>query len=77
MPNFKFDKQVVIVATSMALHNFIRRETIVDLEFESYEGKEYYIPDDEESSTNINVDENEASEIRVVRENIARELMLR
>ena len=76
MPNFKFDKQVTIVATLMALHNFIRRETIADLEFESYEGKEDYIPDNEESSTNINVDENEASEIRVVRENIARELML-
>ena len=47
----------------MTLHNFIRRETITDLEFESYEGKEDYIPDDKESATNINVDENEASHI--------------
>ena len=37
MPNFKFDKQVV-VATFMVLHNFIRREAIADLESESYEG---------------------------------------
>ncbi|KAK9189804.1 hypothetical protein WN943_018403 [Citrus x changshan-huyou] len=77
MPNFKFDKQVAVVAASMTLHSFIRRETIADLEFESYEGKEDYIPDDKESSTNINVDENEASEMGVVCENIARELMLR
>ena len=39
--------------------------------------KEDYIPDDEESSTNINVDENEAIKMGVVRENIARKLMLR
>ena len=77
MTNFKFDKQVAVVATSMALHNFIRREVNTDLEFESYEGKEDYIPDDEESSINININENEASEMGVVRENIARELMLR
>ena len=77
MPNFKFDKQVTVVTKSMALHNFIRKEAIADLEFESYEGKEDYIPDDEESSTNINVDENEASEMGMVRENIVRELMLR
>ena len=76
MPNFKFDKQVAVVATSMTLHNFIRREAIADLKFESYEGKGDYISYDEESSTNINVDENEASEIGVVRENIVRELML-
>ena len=77
MPNFKFDKQVVVVATSMTLHSFIRREAIADLEFESYEGKEDHSPDDEESSTNINVDENEASEMGVVCENIGREFMLR
>lgn len=34
-----------------------------------------FITDDEKSSTNINVDENEASEMGVVRQNIARELI--
>ncbi|KAL5749227.1 hypothetical protein ACOSP7_023830 [Xanthoceras sorbifolium] len=33
MPNYKFDKQVAIVTTSMALQNFIRRESIADAEF--------------------------------------------
>ena len=77
MFNFKFGMQVVVVVTSMALHNFIRREAIVDLEFKFYERKEDYVPNDEESSTNINVDENEASEMGVVCENISRELILR
>ena len=71
---WKIYKQVAVVGTSMALHNFIKREAIANLKFESYEGKEDYIPDDEESSSNINVDENEASEMGMIRENIAREL---
>ena len=39
--------------------------------------KKDYILDDEESSTNINVDENDTSEMRVVWENIDREFILR
>ena len=53
------------------------RKTITYLEFESYEGKEDYISNDKKSSTSINVDENEASEMRMVCENIAMELMFR
>ncbi|KAK3226549.1 hypothetical protein Dsin_006411 [Dipteronia sinensis] len=35
--HFKFDKQVAIVTTSLTLHNFIRREAIADVEYESYD----------------------------------------
>ncbi|KAK3229426.1 hypothetical protein Dsin_001307 [Dipteronia sinensis] len=73
LPNYKFDKQVTIVTDSMALHNFIRREVIPDVEFESYDEDEDYVREDEESCMNLTIDE---SEIRVVRDRIARELML-
>ena len=42
MPNYKFDKQVVIVTTSKILHNFIR-EAIADVEFQSYDENRDYV----------------------------------
>jgi hypothetical protein len=40
MLNFPYDKQVKIVVTSMALHNFIRKHVIKDVEFQSYDDEE-------------------------------------
>ncbi|KAK2648829.1 hypothetical protein Ddye_016318 [Dipteronia dyeriana] len=73
MPNYKFDKQVTIVTSSMALHNFIRREAIAYIEFESYNEDEDYVSEDEESYMNLTIDE---SEMEVVHDRIARELMI-
>lgn len=58
----------------MALHNFIRREAIADLEFQKYNEKEDYLPDDEDLNINSTVDE---GEMRFIHDRIARELMLR
>ncbi|KAK2655830.1 hypothetical protein Ddye_008882 [Dipteronia dyeriana] len=73
MPNYKFDKQVTIVTASMALHNFIRREAIADIEFESYKEDEDYVLEDEESYMNLTIDE---SEMGFVHDRMARELMI-
>ncbi|KAK2633738.1 hypothetical protein Ddye_028530 [Dipteronia dyeriana] len=54
---YKFDKQVTIVTTSMALYNFIRRETIADVEFGSYNEDADYVSEDEESYMNLTIDE--------------------
>ncbi|KAK3210945.1 hypothetical protein Dsin_015651 [Dipteronia sinensis] len=74
MPNYKFDKQVAIVTASLALHNFIRREAIADVEFELCDENQKYVPEpeDEESYMNLTIDENQMG---VVRDRIARELM--
>ncbi|XP_062118616.1 uncharacterized protein LOC133832263 [Humulus lupulus] len=74
MPNYKFDKQVAIVTASMALHNFIRRETINDIEFLSCdETNDDFVNDDD---PNINLVRDE-SKIGVIRDKIAAELMLK
>ncbi|XP_062118773.1 uncharacterized protein LOC133832447 [Humulus lupulus] len=74
MPNYKFDKQLAIVTASMALHNFIRRETINDIEFPSCdEVNDDFVNDDE---PNINLARYE-SEMGVIRDKITVELMLR
>ncbi|KAL5558232.1 hypothetical protein UlMin_034443 [Ulmus minor] len=73
MPRYKLDSQVTIVTASMALHNFIRREAIADIEFESQEENENHVQDDDESYINPTIDDNE---MRVVRDKIARELVL-
>ncbi|XP_059639633.1 uncharacterized protein LOC132282008 [Cornus florida] len=52
MPNFEFDKQVAIVSASMALHNFIRREAIANIEFQTY-GKDDYVLDEEIGESDI------------------------
>ncbi|KAK2658423.1 hypothetical protein Ddye_004956 [Dipteronia dyeriana] len=74
MSNYNFDKQVVIVTVSLALHNFMR-EAIADVEFESCDENQDYVlePEDEESYINLIIDE---YHMGVVRDRIARELML-
>ncbi|KAL5854973.1 hypothetical protein ACOSQ4_004775 [Xanthoceras sorbifolium] len=74
MLNYKFDKQVAIVIVSMALHNFIRRETITDVEFQSYNENQDYMSENEESFVDLIIDE---SEMEVIRNRIVRELLLR
>ena len=37
MPKFKFETQVQIVGATMAIHNFIRRNTETDVDFRRYE----------------------------------------
>ncbi|KAL5790503.1 hypothetical protein ACOSQ2_005391 [Xanthoceras sorbifolium] len=74
MHNYKFDKQVAIVAASMALHNFIRREANADVEFQSYDENQDYVSEDEEPFVDLTIDE---SEMGVIRDRIARELLLR
>ncbi|KAK2648063.1 hypothetical protein Ddye_015552 [Dipteronia dyeriana] len=61
------------VTASMDLHNFIRREAIADIEVESYNEDEDYVSKGEESYMNLTIDE---SEMGVVRDRIARELMI-
>lgn len=41
----------------MALHRFIRRDNRIDLEFQTYDDKEYCMSNDDESNINLTVDE--------------------
>ncbi|XP_062088738.1 uncharacterized protein LOC133795299 [Humulus lupulus] len=59
MPNYKFDKQVAIVTASMALHNFIRRETINDIEFASCDEANDDFVNDGDPNINLVRDETE------------------
>ncbi|XP_060960618.1 uncharacterized protein LOC115723519 [Cannabis sativa] len=74
MPSYGYDKQVAIVTASMALHNFIRRETINEMDFPSYDEANNDFVDDDVQNINLARDE---SEMGVVRDKIAAELMLR
>ncbi|KAM6548511.1 hypothetical protein CsatB_020187 [Cannabis sativa] len=74
MPSYGYDKQVAIVTASMALHNFIRRETINEMDFPSYDEANNDFADDDVQNINLARDE---SEMGVVRDKIAAELMLR
>ncbi|KAL5756341.1 hypothetical protein ACOSQ2_021087 [Xanthoceras sorbifolium] len=74
MPHYKFDKQVAIVTASMALHNFVRREAIADVEFQSYDENQDYVSEDEESFVDLTINE---SEMGVICDRIARELLSR
>ncbi|KAL5769499.1 hypothetical protein ACOSP7_013653 [Xanthoceras sorbifolium] len=74
MPNYKFDKQVAIVTASMALHNFIRREVIANVEFQLYDENQDYVSENEELFIDLTIDENEMG---VIRGRIAKELLLK
>ncbi|KAL5767077.1 hypothetical protein ACOSQ2_013860 [Xanthoceras sorbifolium] len=74
MPNYKFDKQVAIVTASMALHNFIRREVIANVEFQLYDENQDYVFENEELFVDLTIDE---SEMGVIRDRIAKELLLK
>jgi hypothetical protein len=46
VPNFPYDKQVKIVAASMALYNFIRKHAIKNAEFQPYDDNENLLSTD-------------------------------
>ncbi|KAK9272514.1 hypothetical protein L1049_002887 [Liquidambar formosana] len=71
MHPYEYDTQVDTVAASMALHNFIRWEAIVDEEFRIYDENQDYVP---LRASNINLfgnDVEDDNEMGVVRESIA------
>jgi len=52
MPNFTFSTQVQIVCATMAIHNFIRRNSDSDIEFDSNDDNEILL---EDSASDVNV----------------------
>lgn len=50
MHKFKFKTQVYIIIATMTIHNFIRRKSETDYEFNRYESKEVEIEDDNHGS---------------------------
>jgi hypothetical protein len=84
MLNFPYDKQVKIVVASMALHNFIRKHTIKDAEFQPYDDDDDLLPTDsiidneaqDESSIQQSDTSNENS-INIECNNIVNLLMIR
>ena len=44
IPKYSFDTQRVIVSASMAIHNFIRRYSIADEQFEEYNDFDFVPP---------------------------------
>ncbi|KAK9270065.1 hypothetical protein L1049_025638 [Liquidambar formosana] len=73
--SYEFDKQVTIVAASMALHNFIRKKAIADIEFQQYDENEDYLPtsgDGNESEYHLTIDD---SEMGIIRDKITLELI--
>jgi hypothetical protein len=53
MLNFPYDKQVKIGVASMALHNFIRKYAINDVEFQPYDNDENLLPTDSISDNEV------------------------
>ncbi|KAK9274897.1 hypothetical protein L1049_022151 [Liquidambar formosana] len=71
---YEHDTQVDIVVASMALHNFIRWEVIVDEEFRIYNENQDYVP---LRASNINLfgnDVEDDNEMGVVRDSIASQI---
>ncbi|KAM1040629.1 hypothetical protein ACFX15_029381 [Malus domestica] len=75
MRNFPFEKQVQIVVASMALHNFIRKHSMTDQEFQPYDDDDELLPPghEEDHRDEEIVDENftHRREMDVERERIA------
>lgn len=76
MAPYPFETQRLIVVASMALHNFIRQEGIVDAEFRKYDGEEDYFSgaEDTESDDDLS-DENEETPMDHVRTAIANSIL--
>lgn len=62
MPKFSINTQVKIVVATMIIHNFIRRNTEIDVDFHRYEDEyidlnhdDYRRPIDLDSSQNLNI----------------------
>jgi hypothetical protein len=84
MPNFPYDKQVKIVAASMALHNFIRKHAVKDAEFQPYDDDEDLLPtesiEDDEAQDESSIQQLETSNgnyMNIERDRIANLLMTR
>ncbi|XP_021750511.1 uncharacterized protein LOC110716197 [Chenopodium quinoa] len=45
MPSFPLETQKKLVAATMAMHNYIRRHALEDLEFDKCDADPYYIPE--------------------------------
>jgi hypothetical protein len=59
MSNFPYDKQVKIVVASIALHNFIRKHPIKDVEFQLYDDNDDLLPTD-------SISDNEAQDESII-----------
>ena len=69
MRSFPLEKQVKIVITSMALHNFIRINARTDMEFKPYDDDQGLLPlNEEESRVNSLVEEDGSHHTREMEE---------
>ena len=62
MSSYHFEIQKAIIAASMAIHNFIRREASTDEQFEIYDRALDFIQDDDPDITpyfNVRIDNDE------------------
>ncbi|KAI3447131.1 hypothetical protein Pfo_003796 [Paulownia fortunei] len=80
MAKFFFETQRLIVVASMALHNYIRQEAIIDEKFKRYDEDENYFSDNEETEVDLEeyddesyetVNEQQSQEMAIVRDVIA------
>ncbi|CAL2240641.1 unnamed protein product [Prunus armeniaca] len=62
--NFPLEKQVQVVIASMALHNFIRIHSMMDVEFQPYDDDEELLPQTDDGRTSM--------EETIVQENVTR-----
>ncbi|XP_021716490.1 putative nuclease HARBI1 isoform X1 [Chenopodium quinoa] len=86
MPSFSLETQKKLVAATMAMHNYIRRHALEDLEFDKCDADPYYIPEvegDEDIGGNpvTTLEEHDGSmddfSLESIRYNIATSLMSR
>ena len=80
MPSYPYEKQVQIVVATMALHNYIRRHAVTDMDFEQAEFDiDYgYSVDDDDSSEGVSASNNNAfSDMTRLRDEIAMSLQSR
>ena len=79
MPNFKYMTQVEIVCATMAIHNFIRRNSISDIEFCRAEEYDNSMVEDLDNDGNLNtcldVDLTSSAEMDYVRDRIRDEIV--
>ena len=79
MPNFKYTTQVQIVCATMAIHNFIRRNSALDIEFHRAEKYDNTIAEDLNNDGNLNIgfniDLNSSAKMDYVRDRIRDEIM--
>lgn len=81
MPSFPFNKQVLIVVATMAIHNYIRRHcSRNDKDFQEYDENPDYVPEVERDDDRDNDDDGEdvsddgVNEMIQLRDNIAASL---